>query len=212
MPASFGPADFGLPYIRARIEGRVPNVPSPDPAWPDLEPSDPAFRESRAAVATILREAAHGPEVLLIRRAEHPRDPWSGHMAFPGGREDPGDLDLLSTAVRETLEEVALDLTRSARLLGRLDDIPAISRGKRTGMSIAPFVFELTTHVVLTPNYEVAEALWAPLVPLMRGDLLTTIPYELEGRSLELPAHNYEGRIVWGLTFKMLDGLFALLR
>ena len=66
-------------------------------------------------------------------------------MAFPGGREDPGDVDLLSTAVRETLEELALDLNYHARLIGRLDDLPAVARGRRTGMSIAPFVFELTS-------------------------------------------------------------------
>ncbi len=205
------PVGFGLPWIRARIEGRTPTALAVDPMWVAAAP-EVGKSETRAAVATILREAPHGLEVLFIRRAEHPRDPWSGHMAFPGGREDPVDADLLSTAVRETREELDLDLTRDARLLGRLDDIPAIARGRRTGMSIAPFVFELTSDPVFTPNYEVAEALWAPLVPLMRGELLTTIPYELEGKRMDLPAHNYQGRIVWGLTFKMLDSLFALLR
>jgi len=209
-----GPVAFGLPWIRTRIEQRVPASSQVDSSWLSTIPPPPQASAStrRAAVAAILREAIDGPEVLLIRRAEHPRDPWSGHMAFPGGREDPGDPDLLDTAVRETREELALDLTKSGRLIGRLDDIPAVARGRRTGMSIAPFVFELTSDVPFTPNYEVAEALWAPLLPFMRGDLLTTIPYELEGRRIDLPAHNYQGRIVWGLTFKMLDNLFALLR
>ena len=206
------PEGFGLPFIRSRIEGRTPSLLADDPSLVAASVADASQVQSRAAVATILREAAHGPEVLFIRRAEHPRDPWSGHMAFPGGREDPGDSDLLATALRETREEVSVDLTQHARLLGRLDDIPAIARGRRTGMTIAPFVFELSSHVRLVPNYEVAEALWAPLLPLMRGDFLSTIPYELEGRRLDLPAHDYQGRIVWGLTFKMLDGLFTLLR
>lgn len=206
------PADFSLPWIRARLEQRPAGARSSDPAWLLPEVSPVPIPPRRAAVATILREAALGPEVLLIRRAEHPRDPWSGHMAFPGGREDPVDPDLFDTAVRETREELALDLLSNARLIGRLDEIPAVARGRRTGLSVHPYVFELTHDVSFAPNGEVAEALWAPLLPLMRGELLTTIPYELEGRRLDLPAHNVQGRIVWGLTFKMLDSLFSRLR
>jgi 8-oxo-dGTP pyrophosphatase MutT (NUDIX family) len=167
----------------------------------------------RAAVAIILRETSEGPQLLLIRRAERPSDPWSGHMAFPGGREEPHDESLFATAVRETMEEVALDLTESGRLLGPLEVLPAIARGKKTGMTIAPFVFELTRDVTLAFNDgEVAEAVWVPLEPLLRGALLTTVPYELGGQRLNLPAHDFEGRIVWGLTYRMLDDLFALLR
>jgi len=206
------PGDLGLSWIRARLEQRIPEPIPSDPAWLLAEAPEAKGPARRAAVAAILREAVLGPEVLLIRRAEHPRDPWSGHMAFPGGREDPNDLDLFETAVRETREELALDLRANARLIGRLDEIPAIARGRRTGLFIHPYVFELTTDAPFTPNGEVAEALWAPLLPFMRGELLTTIPYELEGRRLDLPAHDYQGRIVWGLTFKMLDSLFARLR
>ena len=193
-----------LPFIRARVQNRL-NTPLA------LEPA--SAPQKRAAVAAILRASGGcGPEVLLIRRAEHPQDPWSGHMAFPGGREEPHDADLLATVVRETREEVALDLAQSAELIGRLDDLPAVARGKRTGLVIAPFVFELTRDAELTPNYEVAEAVWAPIEPLMRGELRSTIAYEIEGRRLDLPAHDLEGRIVWGLTYRMLESLFALLR
>jgi 8-oxo-dGTP pyrophosphatase MutT (NUDIX family) len=166
----------------------------------------------RAAVATILRSRPDGPEVLLIRRAENPQDPWSGHMAFPGGREAPQDPDLLATAIRETLEEIGLDLHRSAHLLGRLDALPAVARGRRVGLTIAPFVFELTEDAPLEPNYEVAEWIWAPLDPLLRGALATTMPYEFEGQRLSLPAHDVQGRLVWGLTHRMLETLFAQLR
>jgi 8-oxo-dGTP pyrophosphatase MutT (NUDIX family) len=133
-------------------------------------------------------------------------------MAFPGGRKDEGDPDLLATAQRETREEIALDLARDAELLGRLDDLPAVARGRLTGMVIAPFVFELKGPASLRPNHEVAEVVWAALGPMMRGEWATTIPYELDGQTLRLPAHAVDGRIVWGLTYKMLDALFALLR
>jgi 8-oxo-dGTP pyrophosphatase MutT (NUDIX family) len=206
--------ELTLATIRARLRAYRP-VAAAGAADPLLGlPSElSAAEHKQAAVAAVLREAAGGPEVLLIRRAEHPRDPWSGHMAFPGGRHDPQDTDLEATVVRETLEELGLDLLRDASFIARLDDLPAIARGRRTGLMIAPFVFELTSpRVTLTYNYEVAEALWTPLLPLMRGERATTTSYVYEGRTLELPAHDVEGRIVWGLTYKMLDALFERLR
>jgi 8-oxo-dGTP pyrophosphatase MutT (NUDIX family) len=199
--------------VRERLEGHVAGRADRDLAF-RLPKTDVAFlaAERRAAVAAVLRDSQRGPEILLIRRAEHPDDPWSGHMAFPGGREDPTDPDLLSTAVRETLEELSLDLRSSARLLGQLDMLPAVARGKRTGLTIAPFVFELTAEPELRLNYEVAEVLWAPLDGLLRGVYATTYPYTIEGQEVRLPAHDVEGRLVWGLTGRMLDGLLALLR
>lgn len=166
----------------------------------------------QAAVAAILRAARGEPEVLLIRRAEHPRDPWSGHMAFPGGRHDPSDPDLLDTARRETLEELGLDLGRHARLLGMLDEIEAIARGRRTGMVIRPYVFALEEEPELAPNDEVAEVVWAPLAPMLRGENATTLPYRRDGLDLVLPGYDVGGRVVWGLTYEMLQRLFSLLR
>lgn len=166
----------------------------------------------QAAVAAILRAARGEPEVLLIRRAEHPRDPWSGHMAFPGGRHDPSDPDLLDTARRETLEELGLDLGRHARLLGMLDEIEAIARGRRTGIVIRPYVFALEEEPELAPNAEVAEVVWAPLAPMLRGENATTLPYRRDGLDLVLPGYDVGGRVVWGLTYEMLQRLFSLLR
>lgn len=166
-----------------------------------------------AAVAAILREGGRdGAEVLLIRRAEREGDPWSGHMAFPGGRRDEGDADLHATAVRETREEVGLDLATHGALLGRLADLEAIARAKRTGLFITPFVFALTGEATLVFDpEEVAEALWVPLGPLVRGDGAGTVFYEREGMSIELPCWRYEGRVIWGLTHRMLWSLFEVL-
>jgi len=167
----------------------------------------------RAAVAIVIREAQEGLQVLLIRRAEHPGDAWSGHMAFPGGREDPADDSLLATAIRETFEEVALDLERAGQLLGQLAPLPAVARGRPVGMTIVPFVFELVADAELTYSEEVVEAVWVPLDPLLQGRLRTTFTVDRGGGEVvELPAHDVDGRIVWGLTYRMLDSLFELLR
>lgn len=171
---------------------------------------------SQAAVALVLRAPSlegGDAEVLLIRRAEHPDDPWSGHMAFPGGRRDPADESLEMTAMREAFEEVGLALAAHARLLARLDDVPAIARGKRLGLSITPFVFELAdVDAPLLPNDEVAEALWVPVGPLARGEGAGTVSYDYEGQKVELPCLRVGDRIVWGLTYHMLQSFFSALR
>jgi len=169
--------------------------------------------QGRAAVAIVVRDGTDGPEVLLIRRADHPGDAWSGHMAFPGGREDPQDEDLLATAIRETFEEVGLDLGQAGRLLGQLAPLPAIARGRPVGMTIVPFIFELVADAELLYSDEVAEAVWVPLDPLLQGQLQTTFAVDREGgERVELPAHDVGGRVVWGLTYRMLDSLLELLR
>jgi 8-oxo-dGTP pyrophosphatase MutT (NUDIX family) len=194
--------------IRERVAARVV-----DAAHTTTRELVDAPASGRAAVAIVIREDIDGPQVLLIRRAEHPHDAWSGHMAFPGGREDPEDESLLATAIRETLEELALDLREAGRLLGQLAPLAATARGRPVGMTIVPFVFELTADAELTYSEEVAEAVWVPLDPLLHGRLLTTFAVDREdGERVKLPAHDVDGRIVWGLTYRMLDSLFELLR
>jgi 8-oxo-dGTP pyrophosphatase MutT (NUDIX family) len=166
--------------------------------------------ERFAAVAAVLRQR-HVPEVLLIRRAEQAGDPWSGHMAFPGGRHDPSDRDLLHTAVRETDEELGL-LLGASDWLGRLDDVHAMAKGRRVGLVIAPHVFAVEGDPVLVPNpAEVREYVWASVPALMSGESDTTFSYEYEGTRYRLPAYDVEGNIVWGLTHRMLGVLFEAL-
>lgn len=188
---------------------------------PDAEPvarADADAGELRhAAVAAVLREGGEGAEVLLIRRVEREGDPWSGHMALPGGRHDPGDATLLETAKRETLEEVGVDLS-AAELLGRLEELVTPAPPRMPRMRVSPFVF-LAPHPV-APRLqasEVAEALWAPLGPLYRGELDTTFPWSLRAPDgtkldLKLPAWDVRGRIVWGLTHRMISSLFERVR
>ena len=69
-----------------------------------LQPAAPAVLDgsARAAVAIVVRPRVDEDEILLIRRSQRADDPWSGHMAFPGGRSEPSDADLCATAIRET--------------------------------------------------------------------------------------------------------------
>jgi 8-oxo-dGTP pyrophosphatase MutT (NUDIX family) len=188
-----------VPSIRAALAAREPLL---------LDPIEDA---GRAAVAAILRTRDDRAEILLIRRAEQPGDPWSGHMAFPGGRAEPSDPSLFETVRRETIEEIGLDVTEHADLLGRLDDVHAIARARRTGMVISPFVFEIRHEPRFIESAEVAEVLWAPLEPMRRGETATLRSYDYEGQRFELPAFDVGGRIVWGLTYRMIRELFDLM-
>lgn len=168
----------------------------------------------RAAVAAILRDGDAGElECLFIRRAERPSDPWSGHMAFPGGRYEERDPDLEATAIRETEEEVGIDLRANGELLGRLDDvIPGSARGL-TSLVVSPFVWRLHTPPDLVPNgIEVDEIHWAALAPMMRGDVDATFPYTWRGQPMEFPGYRVGAHVVWGMTHRMLQTFFARIR
>lgn len=173
-----------------------------------VHPVDISDRTRKAAVSAILRDAGSDLEVLLIRRATRDGDPWSGHMALPGGYSAPADPDLLRTATREAREEVGLDLERSAEYMGRLDDLePA----RRFDVSVRPFVFAITTAVTLELSGEVQEALWVPLLPLYSGARRASFEFSHEGQTLNLPAWDIEGRVVWGLTYRVLELLLERL-
>jgi len=166
---------------------------------------------SEAAVALVLRFMPEA-EVLLIRRSEHRGDPWSGHMAFPGGRREPGDGSCLDAAIREAREEVGVDLASHGELIGLLDDVTAMARGRPLDLVIVPFVFVLREPVTLARSDEVDEVLWASVEPMATGAAATIRPYQLEGRTFELPAFQVGPHVVWGLTYHMLTMLFALVR
>lgn len=176
-------------------------------------PTDPGVaRDQTAAVAAVLREASAGPDLLFIRRAEHPDDPWSGDMGWPGGRVDAGDGEPLTTAVRETREELCLDLDRDGALLGALPVVRTHLRLGQGPLWVAPFVFELTAAPTLVPNYEVQEAVWVPLPFLLEPSNRASFVWTGRGTPLRMPCYRYEGRLIWGLTLKILDDLLVLLR
>jgi len=136
----------------------------------DLKIESGEFQQ--AAVALILRDHEGEAEVLMIKRAEHPHDPWSGQLALPGGRVDAGDRDLKETVVRETGEEVGIDLDGDDRFLGRLDTVsPATPR--LPPIVITPLVALAPPDATPQPNpEEVEEAFWLPVALLQQQDNL----------------------------------------
>lgn len=161
-----------------------------------------------AAVAVVLVPSPDA--VLLIRRAERAGDPWSGHMALPGGRRDTGDRDLIETAIRETFEEVGLRLSRSD-LLGGLDDVvprtPVLPP-----IAVRPFVFGLSRRPPLVPNPEVAAARWVQVDHLLHPETYHSAHLEIRGEPREFPAYRVEESIVWGLTERIVTGLLDQIR
>jgi 8-oxo-dGTP pyrophosphatase MutT (NUDIX family) len=166
---------------------------------------------SRAAVAVVLRDAAGGLEMLFIRRAEHPQDPWSGQMAFPGGRAEPGDADLRATAVRETREETGIDLEAQAELIGPLDELRAMARLRPVDLAITPFVFRLQRDVTPVLSDEVRSLHWLPFEELLRPDLRSTMEYTHRDVVLEFPCLRVQDLVIWGLTYRMFLGLLERL-
>ena len=175
--------------------------------------TQPSSTETRwAGVAMILKQLPNEPlSVLLIRRSENPNDPWSGHMAMPGGKMDPCDANTRQAAERETLEEVGLEINTHGRHLGRLDDVTAVARGQQLGLVIAPWVYVLNKEVTLNHNHEVQETIWVPVSDLMSDQFRDTLPYDLGGTQLLLPCWRWKGRVIWGLTYGMLDTLFRVI-
>ncbi len=169
-------------------------------------------RYARAAVAIVLREAARGPEFVVIHRSHRHNDPWSGHMALPGGRQAASDTDLFGTAARETHEEVGIDLAQHGELLGHLDDLQAYGRGRLLDLVITPFVCALTAPVVLNPDArEVQRALWVPLDFLREPEARSSYHYVFAGQELVQQAFVYEGHTIWGLTYRILTHLLDVL-
>jgi 8-oxo-dGTP pyrophosphatase MutT (NUDIX family) len=157
-----------------------------------------------AAVALMLRLAEDDDvELLMIKRAAYPGDPWSGHIALPGGRQEPEDPSLERTAIRETREETSVDLAAIGRLVGTLDEVhPRTPR--LPPMIIRPFVFIAPRDVTIVPSPEVAEAFWVPVSllahPSATGEAtFTDRGIERTERSFRLGQH-----VVWGLTERIL--------
>lgn len=189
-----GPVDPDAPFVHHLLAR-----PARSHRW--------AWRWRRAAVAVVLRPGADGLELLLVRRAAHAGDPWSGNMAMPGGKAQPEDLDIAATAAREAREEVGLALGAP---LGTLSD--QLAADPRTGrpMALTPVVYTVGAEARAEPDgVELVEALWIPLRELAdpahrfhRWRWLGPVP-------TRWPERRLRGRVVWGLTLRVVDEIVA---
>jgi 8-oxo-dGTP pyrophosphatase MutT (NUDIX family) len=156
-------------------------------------------------VAVIL--APDPDAILLIRRAERTGDPWSGHIALPGGRREPADPDLVATAIRETGEELGIPLEESD-LAGGLEDVvprtPTLPP-----IAVRPYVFILRAQPEVAPNDEVASAHWVTIDHLLRPDTHHPVRLEVAGESRQVQAYQLEEGMVWGMTERILTGLLS---
>ena len=164
-----------------------------------------------AAILLALRARADGEaELLMIKRAEAQGDPWSGHIACPGGRMEPGDHDLTVTAVRETLEETGVDVMRDGRLLGQLDDI-----SPRTPVLppilIRPYVALVRAGVEIVPSREVAAAFWVPVSALREQTAWGIGNVSVGGATREVAVFQHGEYTVWGLTERVLRQFLAFI-
>jgi len=198
------------PFRRqASTDARIAALEAALASRPPLR-APPLPGEARAAVALLLRVREGRVELLLIRRAERAGDPWSGHMALPGGRAQEGDAGLAATAARETREEVAIDVDRGGRLLGQLDDLAPRSV-RVPGIVVSPFVYHVPEDAEPRPNHEVQLALWIPVDHLLRPDAVTEYLHDLaEGETLRFPAFDARGYVVWGMTHRIVTGFLEL--
>lgn len=185
--------------VAAAREALLGHRPEPVDA-PDARP---------AAVALVLVDGPWGVEILLIRRAERAHDPWSGQIALPGGRYEPADTDLLTTAIRETREETGLDLAE-AEHLGALGDLyPRTST--LPPVVVRPFVFAIDQHGLLVPSAEVQRAFWVPLARLWDPGVRRDITLMLRGERRTFPAYLVDDEVIWGMTERILTPFLDLI-
>lgn len=156
----------------------------------------------------MFRVVAGEPELLFIKRAHAEGDPWSGHIAFPGGRFEPVDATLEETAVRETFEELALDL-RLGQLLGRLDDLAPQSRSLPS-IIVRPFVAVVAGDLQLVPSREVAATFWVPLTMLRDPRTQAEHVMTVNGLRARFPAYRVSEHLVWGMTERIVRQLLTL--
>jgi 8-oxo-dGTP pyrophosphatase MutT (NUDIX family) len=166
-----------------------------------LDPRPPRF----AAVALVLRVGDAGTlELLFVKRAEYEGDPWSGHVAFPGGRREEGDATLWDTAARETWEETGLDLRRDGVVLGTLDELhprtPVLPP-----IVVRPYVVVAAPRGPMVLSPEVAAAFWMPLRRFAEPDARATSTVRARGVELRVPSFVHEGHTIWGMTHRIVE-------
>ncbi len=189
-----------LVHIAAAVQSRTPVIAERDGIYFD------------AAVALILRETRDDElELLFIKRALRADDPWSGQIAFPGGRHEIFDASLEETAVRETREEVGFDLRRDGTIIGAIDELrprtPVLPP-----VIVRPFVATVSLNATGGPSDEVEKYFWAPLAEILDPAASRATEIPIRGTTTLRPAIHYAGNVIWGMTERILRGFEEIIR
>lgn len=167
--------------------------------------SDPAIEH--AAVLLLIFEHEGKPHVVFQKRTDRVRD-HKGQISFPGGAVDPGDQDLLFTALRETREEIGVE-PGDVDVLGQLDDMVTVSNFR-----VTPFVGWLSHYPYpwRFSDEEVAYLLEVPLDHLR--DPKTLIPDRrfINGREYVFQSYEFGPDLIWGATARMLGNFLDILQ
>jgi 8-oxo-dGTP pyrophosphatase MutT (NUDIX family) len=165
----------------------------------------------KAAVALIFRLAkGDALELLFIKRAEYEGDPWSGQIAFPGGRVEAGDASLAETAIRETREETGIDLAREGMIIGTLDDLRPRSI-RLPAIMVRPYVALLDRSEPLVLSPEVALSFWLPFAAMADAESWHEDTVFARGIQINARVFRHEQHVIWGMTERILAQLLALL-
>lgn len=171
----------------------------------------PGSVHDRACVALIFAGPASDPSLCFIRRAKREGDPWSGHMALPGGRASPNDPTPRAVAERETHEEVGVSLAH-ADYLGALSDI-SLRRINPGDSVLGAFAYHYGPDLpALRPDpREVAAAFWIPAARLWDPTVQTEVEWEHGEGVMRFPGIAHGDDVIWGLTHRVLTMFGELL-
>ena len=163
--------------------------------------SSKPWSNAQAAVAILVKPIRNDLEFFLVKRAEVDDDPWSGDMAFPGGKKNLQDQNLIDTAVREVLEETNIDL-KEKTVIGFMEPVYS---SVRKSLAVQPVLYSFDYYPDVKLNYELTKFIWAPLSEIIQGKTHESV------KGWEGPVYKVQGETVWGLTFRMLEKVLKLL-
>ncbi|XKE44342.1 CoA pyrophosphatase [Halomonas organivorans] len=143
------------------------------------------------------------PTLLFTRRATH-LSTHGGQVAFPGGKREDQDSDLLATALRESEEEIGLPPAR-VEVLGRLSDVISLH-----GLRVTPYVGLIPPGLPLVPDRRELDTIFeVPLADFLADRRTHTDVIRVEGRDYYVPSYRHDGHVIWGLSSMMLVELLA---
>ena len=171
-----------------------------------LVTKQPSIEERRLAAVAVIIAGDSNPKTLLIKRAEHVRDPWSGQVAFPGGKMGQGDRSAKETAERESREEVGVNLAGDANFAGY-----SVPFKTHTGdMNVIPAVFLTKSVTEVVPNGEVSGYKWVKLSGFLKPESRSIYRLDVRGVSMSMPAFKMGDYVIWGLTHRIVSSLLGL--